>query len=317
MTIFLPNDSSLFRKAFDNACDRILESRQDGVFYVLFIQLIVQMRAHPLFKDIIGQTEADLSTKQTEFSKLSLDYHEYNWRKLWQYHRHSYRQRKGLVRIKRIVTYPRETSSVPLHAQLCFAMWEFRTMGLIFSNSSTADTLFRWKPQKNIDPIDEAEQAPAIHYSSFFRVIQETPLIFRRAQSDIQLGINIAKYFSAKEKTEVHRKITHHKPGKIDKLTKIAKRVLKQKLTSSRELKGICESISSFFSPLKTDLERNFDIPGLNSDQKRRSMRNMAALDCRFCWERFIHLEQCYNIPPAPLPLKRFFGKWKAIRGQA
>lgn len=313
MTILLPKDPLLFHKAFDEICDRILESRQDEVFYALFIQFIVKMRAHPLFKDVIGQIETGVLTQQAELCTLSLDYHEYNWKKIWQYH-HSYRSRKELVHIKRMVTYPRETSSSSLHNRLSCAMWEFRAFGFISSSPSAIKAFFQEKTDKD----DEESKNKFHHRSSFFRPIEEIPQIFRRAQSNIEMGINIAKHFSpSKDKIAIRQKVTHYKSRERENLTKILRKILKQKLKPPRELKAHYEALSSLFSPLGYILEHKFEIPGRNNDQKRQTMRNLAELNFDSCWKRFMDLEHCYSTPTAPLPLKRFTGKWNIIREQA
>ncbi len=122
MTIFLPQEPANFHKAFDKACNRILKSKYDEVFYELLVQLIEKIRELPFFKETFNEFEAEVFKRQLDFSQLSLNCHEYHWKKLWQYHRHDYKHRRQLVQIKRIITHPRRSLSSPLHARLNFAM---------------------------------------------------------------------------------------------------------------------------------------------------------------------------------------------------
>jgi hypothetical protein len=280
MTIFLPQDPILFLKAFEETCDRILQSNLDEVFYALLVQLISQMRENSLFKNIISQVEAELLKKQIEHSKISLDFHEYNWKKLWQYHRRSYQHRRELVRIKRIITCPRETSSSPLHIRLGFAMREFR------------------------------------YHSPFFYFVHEAPALFRKAQSDMVLGVTFAQYFSSSGERK-SRKIIPLKLKKKDKRANMLKKILaKTPKPSKQNIRG-AEPTPSLLSPLAQDLEHKFGIPGQNNDQKRRNMKTLAETDFRFCWERLQSLEQCYNVQSKFPPLKRYLGRWNLIREKA
>jgi len=280
MTIFLPQDPILFLKAFEETCDRILQSDQDEVFYALLVQLILQIRENSLFKAIVIEVEAELLKKQIEYSKISLDFHEYNWKKLWQYHRRSYQQRRELVRIKRIITYPREISSSPLHIRLGFAMREFR------------------------------------YYSPFFCFVQKAPVLFRKAQSDLELGVTLAQYFSSSGERK-SRKIMPLKLKRKDKLANMPKKIIAKIQKPFKQNIGSAEPISSLLSPLAHDLEHKFGIPGQNNDQKRRNMKIMAETDFRFCWERLQSLEQCYNVRSKFPPLKSYPGKWNLIREKA
>ena len=51
MTIYLPEEIPNFRKALDETCDRILQSKNDTVFYELLIQLVATLREHSPNRD--------------------------------------------------------------------------------------------------------------------------------------------------------------------------------------------------------------------------------------------------------------------------
>src|SRR5262249_17365747 len=125
MTFFLPKDPQRFRQVFDETCNRIIQTEQDELFYYLFVQLITHLQSHDLIRDVVSNWDSLLVIKQNEYRKQVEDILEYHWLKLWQYHRKSYKLRKELVKIKRIISPP--TFSLPsLYDQVCFAMWQFR-----------------------------------------------------------------------------------------------------------------------------------------------------------------------------------------------
>lgn len=280
MTIFLPQAPPLFRKAFDDACDRIFESNHDEVFYALLVQLIGQIREHPFFKDIISQIETEFLSKKLEFSKASLDYHEYNWKQLWQYHRRNYRLRKELARIKRIVTCPREILSSALHIRICFAMLYFRNQ------------------------------------SPFFRFINDACLLFRKAQSDMRIGVTLTHHAS-QSRGKMAKNCVSLKFKRGDKLSKIPKAILTFGKQDPRPFRSRPEPISSLFSRSTQDLQHKFGIPGQNNDQKRRNMEIMAETNFRCCWERHLNLEQCYKVSPKFPSRQNYLAKWSTIRDKA
>jgi hypothetical protein len=125
MTVILPQDIKLFRQAFDETCNRILLSQENGAFYALLVQLTTSLRDHSILKDTIYQIENAFSKRQKEMCEAALDVLEYHWKKLWQYHRHSYRHRKKLANIKKIITSPNAISYSPLYSRIISSMWEF------------------------------------------------------------------------------------------------------------------------------------------------------------------------------------------------
>jgi hypothetical protein len=280
MTIFLPQESSQFRTAFDEICNRILQSDQDTIFYALIVQLITKLRENPTIREFILQAEIESSKRQNEFSEASLKVHEYNWKKLWQYHRHSYRHCKDLARIKREITNLRTILSSTLHNRIGSAMWEFRCR------------------------------------SPFFSFLNIAPVLFRKAQFDMQFWTTLTQHFSSsKEEVVVHRKIRPLKFKMRDKAHKLTFRAFKLlKTKCNRSFIWHSEQISTLFSPLMGDLESKFLLPGQNSDEKRRNMLFIAETDFTYCWERLRFLEQCYLKPSGSNSKKPFLGKWEAVR---
>ncbi|HEY4831533.1 MAG TPA: hypothetical protein VIH61_03130 [Waddliaceae bacterium] len=280
MTFFLPQDHSLFRKAFDETCDRILQSDQDEVFYALFVQLIANLREHSLLKTLIGQAETSSLENQKEFRRIALEVLEYNWKKLWQYHCRSYHHRKRLARIKRIVTSPTEISFSSLYHRATSNMWEFR------------------------------------FYSPFFRCLETASSIYRKAQSELRFYMNPikGKISPSKEGTVILQKIVPLKLTKRDK-----QRRLSLKIINSTNQEGPSqfiwpvEKISSLFSPLTKEIENKFELLGQNNDKKRRNMEIMVETNFSYCWDRLRFLEECYKSPSNFVQFKRFPGKWTSI----
>lgn len=101
MTIYLPDNISGFRQAFDETCERILSNEQDTAFYTLLIQFVSTLRGHPLLKDSIHNIETEHSQRKQEFNVASLESIEDSWRRLWKYHCKSLKHRKQLANIKR------------------------------------------------------------------------------------------------------------------------------------------------------------------------------------------------------------------------
>ncbi len=280
MTISLPSDPSLFCKTFDETCDRILQSKQDNVFYTLLARLTAQLRENLLFKDIINQFEAELLAKQNEYSKLSLNAHEYHWKKLWQYHRRSYRHRRELARIKRIITHPREISSDLLHNRLCKAMWEFR------------------------------------YYSPLFRFVELAPMLFLMSQSNMYVS-RILFQDSLSPNQRTLRQIMPLKLKMKDKRGAITKKILVKRPERSKHKIKKAEPFSSLFSPLTQELKHKFEIPGHNSYQRRSNMMMMAETDLKFCWDRFQALNHCCNVQSDLPLLQQYPGKWDLIHEKA
>ena len=72
MTIVLPKNPSQFRQGFDQICDRIRKSDQDETFFVLFVQLIAQLRGHPLLKEIIDSGSNYIQPKTRRIQRSCL-----------------------------------------------------------------------------------------------------------------------------------------------------------------------------------------------------------------------------------------------------
>lgn len=173
MTIVLPQNPSQFRQAFDEACDRIQKSAQDEVFFALLIQLIINLRGHSLFKEIIESAETILLQKQAGFKISALEVIEYHWHKLWLYHHRSYCHRKDLARIKRVITSPTTIENNSLYHRILLMMRDFHDR------------------------------------SPFFRCLKESLRIFCKAQSEREIWAVLAHHFSSsKDAIVIQRKFT-------------------------------------------------------------------------------------------------------------
>lgn len=124
MTIFLPENVTEFRHAFDETCKHISSRDQDCTFYTLLFRLIHSLRAHALVKNLIQEADLAISTKKQDFSAAALEAVEEQGKNLWKYHP-SYKYRKQLVMIKRIVTGPTGTGFKTLYDSIQFSIKDF------------------------------------------------------------------------------------------------------------------------------------------------------------------------------------------------
>src|ERR1700733_3418624 len=126
MTIYLPENTTLFRAALDETCDRILHCEQDIAFYDLLLQLVVNLTSHPLLKEYFLALEADSEKQKSDLMSAALSTIEEEWKIFWKLHSgQSFKRRRLLAGIKRIVTTPREISYLPLYQRILFNMREF------------------------------------------------------------------------------------------------------------------------------------------------------------------------------------------------
>lgn len=125
MTIYLPEEINLLRQAFDVACERILNSEKDAVFYALFAELISCLRDHVLLREYILELEAELAKRNYEFNTSALEALEDTWLRLWKAHCWRFKFRKQLVQIKYMITAPNESSYTPLYHRILFRISEF------------------------------------------------------------------------------------------------------------------------------------------------------------------------------------------------
>lgn len=142
MTIYLPEKALDFREAFDETCDRILNSESDAAFYNLILQLMTSIQDHPLLKGCLARLETDLESRQQDFDRSALEAIEEVWKRLWKLHSYSFKHRKQLVSIKWIITYPKKIISSPLYARILFSLREFSIYSPIFKFLSYAPMLF-------------------------------------------------------------------------------------------------------------------------------------------------------------------------------
>lgn len=284
MTIYLPEKIPLFRQAFDNVCDRILKSEQDETFYARLVQLIINIRTHPLLKNYILELEIENSKQKQEFNKAALAALEDSWKRLLKYHKHNLKHRQQLVLIKRIVTAPTDFQSTPLYNRVCFAMFEFR------------------------------------YNSPIFHLLREAPMLFRKAQLEMQIGpIRATLFSSSQKKTITTRKLTQIKLKERDKLKKLETKIIYPN-TNKGSLHfrwSIEELLSALYSPKIIEVGQKFTLKGRNSDEKRRNMYILAEIAPTACWERLNFLNRCYTVKETSLAPKHFKGHWKTIREQA
>ncbi|MGE3533351.1 MAG: hypothetical protein AB7H48_00800 [Parachlamydiales bacterium] len=283
MTIYLPEGVSLFRQAFDDACDRILRSEDDITFYTLYVELIARLQEHPLFRDFIHGLEAESQKQKQEFSIAALDALEDCWMKLWRYHCHNLKHRKQLVRIKRMVTAPCGVSSARLYNGLIFRMSEF------------------------------------CRFSPFCRFMNESPRLFRKAQFELRLASTCFEHFySSKEAYFSQRKVVQRKLQKKDKQRGLHKKIFDP---GSRHIAPLTQSMevvsSDFFSPGIEEIEKRFFNPGQSTSEKRRDIRSKVETNPAFCWETIKFLLQCCTPGGSSPEPKAFKGKWPSIRDTA
>ena len=283
MTIYLPDNIQGFRQAFNETYDRILISEHDETFFKLMIDLTAALKEHSLTKAYFSNFENEYLKWRQEYIAIASNILEYNWRKLWQYHRHRYDYRKKLVRIRRIVTEPNAMGFSPLYPRLIFNMSLFRAS------------------------------------SPFFRCIVEARFLFRTAQSQINLWSFLGKQFcTAKDQVIKLMKITVVKLKKSEKKKDklyllsagikqketIPYKMLTPKKKDSTQLKRSIEPLSLLYSPLVATLEQKFGIHGRNSDEKRRNILIRAETTPFFCMERFRFFEQCLNASNSLSPIR-------------
>lgn len=72
MTIYLPENTMLFRTALDETCDRLLNCEQDIAFYDLLAQLETQLASHPLLKEYFLALETDFEKQKNDFRSAAL-----------------------------------------------------------------------------------------------------------------------------------------------------------------------------------------------------------------------------------------------------
>jgi len=274
MTIYLPDNISGFRQAFNETCDRILRSVHNETFFKLMIDLIAILKEHSLTKDYFSSFEHEYSKWRQKYITMASKILEYNWRKLWQYHRHRFDQCKQLLRIRRIVTAPNAMEFSPLYPRALSKMCQFR------------------------------------YSSPFFRCIVEAPFLFRAVQSQINSCPFLGKHFCSTKDQAIKVVKLKKNDRKKDKVYVISAGIKQQNLNDiQKPFKTPVEPILSLFSPHAEILERKFGIPGCNNDKKRRNMLIRAETDPFFCLERFRFFEQCLNapncLPPLQCPAKR------------
>lgn len=126
MTIYLPNESTAFRDAFSKACDRVIASQQDQVFYSLYAALIEALQANPLVFPYFLEFEKTAKQLSQEFSSAALEAFEEEWIMLWGMHPKSWLIRKALMRIKRSITHPGGFTFGTLFDQTNFSLFQLR-----------------------------------------------------------------------------------------------------------------------------------------------------------------------------------------------
>jgi len=284
MTIYLPEEHTLFKKAFDDAYDRIIACKQDPAFYHLCVVLTEQMRANALISPYLCELESKSEEQKKEFNCAALDALEDSWSRLWKYHRHKLKHRKELVRIKRIITTPYEHSYSPLYNRILFNIWEFR------------------------------------YHSPFCSFISIAPRLFQLAQSELPFAsVRLDPFFPSKEGYFNQRKTLLCKLNKKDKRYHIHKKVfsLRQEKHAMPFRRSVECVNSALISPKIGVIEKKFSIPGQNNDEKQQNMLILAKTSFVFCWERIRFLNQCYNTNGAFPPLKPSKGRWTLMRETA
>lgn len=133
MTIFLPTEPRAFRDAFDHACDRVVSSKQDRVFYTLYAALLEALRTHPLVGAYLLDFEKTEEKMNREFSESSFHAMEEEWMLLWKMHSKNWRIRIELVKIKAMLTRPRGITFFPLFGEPNFALHLLRFFSLFCS----------------------------------------------------------------------------------------------------------------------------------------------------------------------------------------
>ncbi len=283
MTIYLPKEIGLFRQAFDSACDRILNNKNDVTFYALSVELITRLQEHPLFSDYIHELEAKSLQCKQEFSIAALTALENCWMKLWKYHCHTLKYRKQLVRIIRMVTTPREFSSATLYNRLLSSMWEFRRS------------------------------------SSLCRFINESPRLFQKAQSELHLAsIRFDHIHSSTEGYFSNKKVVQYTSRKKSKQRSLYKKIFNTGPSVGYFLMPSIELISSdFFYPEVGEIEKKFFNQGQDKLEKRKNMQTKVETNPAFCWQQIKFLQQCCSAGRASPALNPLRGRWASIRETA
>jgi hypothetical protein len=278
MTIYLPQKVATFRQAFDETCERITNNKKDAAFYTLLVGLAGSLQEHHLTKDFIQGFENESAKLKQDFSVASLAALEDSWIRLWKYHRRSFKHRKQLVQIKRIVTKPKEITYSTLYRQISFRMWEFR------------------------------------HFSPFCDAIHEIPKLFKDAQFNIKLGTNQFDYSNSSKALYFAKKmVVPLQLKKKDKLWNFHKKIFTHQFTSTAFDRPVECLPQALFSPKIEEIEKQFFAPGQNDHEKRQNIIFAAEINPISCWERIQFLKQCFaaNEPPVSIPFK---GRWQTIR---
>lgn len=283
MTVYLPKEISLFRQAFDGACERILNIKNDVTFCILSVELITRLQEHPLFSDYIHGLEAESLQRKQEFSIAALTTLENCWMKLWKYHCHSLKYRKQLARIKRMITMPSEFSSALLYNRLLSGMWEFcRT-------------------------------------SSLCRFISESPRLFQKAQSELCLAsIRFDHIHSSTENYFANKKVVQSTLRKKGKQQGMHKKIFNTGSRVTHSLMPPMERISSnFFFPEVEEIEKKFFNQGQSKSEKRNNIQTKVETNPAFCWQQMRFLQQCCGTCGTFPTLKPLKGRWVSIRETA
>jgi hypothetical protein len=284
MTIYLPEGLNLFRQALDAACDRILRNEKDAAFYALSLELIARLQEHPLLKDYVLELEAKCEKREQEFSVAALEALEDSWMRLWKYHCHSWRHRKRLVYIKRMITAPDALSYTPVYPRILFSMREFR------------------------------------YHSPLCSFIDLAPQLFRKARSELNpASIRFNHFCPLREGYFANRKVVLRKLSKKDKRQHLHSKIFNpgpagNAMPFRRSAELLPEAL---FSPKVDQVEKRFSTPGQNSDEKRQNMQIMAETNPIFCWGRMRFLRKCYTANVTLSVPKQSRGRWPLVRETA
>lgn len=282
MTIFFPDNVSGFRQAFDETCERIMNSDQDTSFYTLLAEMMISLKAHSLPADFIKEVESSILAKKKDFSLTALEAVEDQWKRLWKYHAHRLKYRKSLAIIKRIVTGPTGIVFTPLYERLRFNLRQF------------------------------------CHFSHLFRLLDDAPRLFRSAQFEIQYGgTRSTRFLSEHEMSKIPktlRTFTLLKLKKKDKRQKLRNYIQFQptfRTNSSFNWKAE-ELPAALFSPKVIALERRFLIPKV-----KQNLLYLAETDPSICWERLCFVCDCIATQGTFPSFSLIRGDWEVIREQA
>lgn len=284
MTIYLPENITLFCQTFDEICDRILRSENDAAFYILFVELIVRLREHPLFRDYILGLEVEFAKENQKFNAAALEALEDGWIRLWKYHCHSLNYRKRLVRIKRMITVPDKIAYSTLYLRILFSLTEFR------------------------------------YDSPFCRFINEAPKLFCTAQSKLHLESLLFTYsYPSLEGYFSQRKVIRLKLVKKDKLQHLHRKIFSFGLQENpRPFKWSAECATSVIdSPKIVEIEKKFAVLLRGDKEKQKNINIMTEISPSFCWGRVRFLQQTYLLNDTVLPVKTIKGRWTSIREDA